>query len=233
MANEPNSGHVKNVSSFESLVTFCADYGSAYQPSKKSLSFDNLRSVLESATSCMNDCKAKEIAYDNAVDGRIEAFKSLKGLSTKVVNALKVSEGISNQINEAARTINHRVQGTRPTSETKVVSSSKQGFDERIAEFAGLVELVKSQPTYQPNEPHLKTEGLEAHLAMLKASHGAINQAYTEWESCRARRDGILYAPGTGMVPVALDVKDYLKTAFGTDTSQYLRVKKLKFRNAD
>lgn len=33
MANQLNSGHVKNITAFSDLLTFCADHGAGYQPS--------------------------------------------------------------------------------------------------------------------------------------------------------------------------------------------------------
>ncbi len=49
MANQPNTGHVKNVAGFEFLITFCTAYGAAYKPSREALQLTHLSTVLETA----------------------------------------------------------------------------------------------------------------------------------------------------------------------------------------
>ncbi|NBA84985.1 hypothetical protein GVN16_04400 [Emticicia sp. CRIBPO] len=238
MANQLNSGHVKNITAFSDLLTFCADNGADYQPTREAFKLDHLRTVLQAAEAAVGDCKTKEILYDNAIDARIIAFKDMKPLATKVVSALKAS-GVSAKIVDAARTINNKLQGKRATpartpaeeaSESRTVSSSKQGFDERMAEFFGLIELVRSQPEYKPNEPGLKPEELLTYLEGLKVANDAPRVPYSVWNTSRTLRDKLLYAPDTGLVDLALGVKDYLKSVYGASSNEFLRVKKLQFK---
>ncbi len=233
MANQPNTGHVKNVAGFEFLITFCTAYGAAYKPSREALQLTHLNTVLESAKAALAECKTREIAYDNVVDARIMAFKNVRKLATQVYNALVVS-GVSPKIVDAAKTINRKVQGSRPTkaddAEGRTVSSSKQGFDERVDQLSALVELVKTQPEYQPNEDALKVESLTAVLTQLRQANGSVAAPYTAWSSSRIRRDDLLYAPDTGLVDLALAVKNYVKSVYGAKSPEYGQVKGIPFR---
>jgi hypothetical protein len=49
--------------------------------------------------------------------------------------------------------------------------------------------------------------------------------------NARAERDKLLYAPKTGMMDTALAVKEYVKSVFGSKSTQYKEVQRIKFRN--
>jgi hypothetical protein len=238
MANEPNSGYVKNVTAFKNLLEACTSHGDTYNPAREALQLNNLNALFQSVTDTLAECTSREIAYDNLVDARIMTFKDLKPLATKVIGTLN-SSGVSSQIKEAARTINHKVQGSRPTakvspdgeaSESRRVSSSKQGFDEKISEFAKLIELVKSQPEYKPNEPTLQVIGLQGYLSSLSAAQDAVGKANVSWHNSRVQRDKLMYAPDTGLVDIALAVKEYLKGIFGASSPEFKLAKGFAFK---
>jgi hypothetical protein len=236
------TGHAKNVSNFETLISFCSGYGAKYQPSQDVLKVANLQTQYISADASLDICKKTETAFDNAVDGRRDAFEDIQPLATRILNALAAS-GVADNVLEGAKTINRKIHGKRATpieepkkSEdgtdlpTTSISASQQGFDNLIANFNGLLELVSSQEEYNPNEAELTVAGLQAYMAVLKASNTVVKTAYTIWSNDRIERDEVMYGDKTGMVDVAFSVKKYVKALFGASSPQLKQISGLGFK---
>ena len=88
MASTSETGHAKNVANFEDLISFCTGYGVTYNPSKVAIKLPGLATVLTNSNAALQVVKVAKAAYDNATNARELAFKPLKPLSTKIVNAL-------------------------------------------------------------------------------------------------------------------------------------------------
>ena len=181
MPSTSETGHAKNVANFEILISFCIGYGETYNPSRDALKVANLQTLLTAAKAAIEDCKAKETAFDNTTDARKQSFATLKALGTRIVNSFSVS-GVTDSILEGARTINRKLQGQRantsaasepaPTEGTTTatpspatVSSSQQSYDNLVEHLNGLIELVSSHEEYNPNETELKVATLQTYLA--------------------------------------------------------------------
>jgi hypothetical protein len=250
MPSTSETGHAKNVANFETLVSFCTGYGAAYNPSRDALKVANLQTLLAAAKAAIAECKAKETAFDNATDARIESFATLKALGTRIVNALSVS-GVADSVVEGARTINRKLQGQRangsapaepvaisgtpstPTPPTPATaSSSQQSYDNLVEHFNGLIELVASHTEYNPNETELKVVTLQTYLAELRTANTNVLNANTAWSNSRISRDNTLYADTTGLVDIALDVKAYVKSVFNSTSPQYGQISGIEFKRA-
>lgn len=144
-----------------------------------------------------------------------------------------------------ARTINSKIQGKRSgkltkadsgitadeTVETaKTISVSQQSFDSLIENFAKLIELVSSEPSYTPNETELQVSTLTTTLGDLKAKNTEVVNSYTNYSNARITRDSILYATNNGLVDTALEVKKYVKSVFGATSPQFKQVSGLEFK---
>lgn len=108
-------------------------------------------------------------------------------------------------------------------------SSSQTSFDQRIEHMARFLSLLRNEPGYKPNEPELQVSTLEQYLETMRQTNSEMIRREVELSNARLRRDRLLYAPKTGIYDVALDVKLYLKAAFGAKSSQYKQVSGLKF----
>ena len=91
MPSTSETGHAKNVANFEDLISFCNAYGTTYNPSKESLSVVKLKELQTQAKEILQQVKTTKTSFDNATNARQIAFKDLKPLVTKIVNALSVS----------------------------------------------------------------------------------------------------------------------------------------------
>ena len=244
MASISETGHAKNVANFEDLISFCKAYGITYNPSKEALKIANLTTQLADAQAILASVKTTQTAFNNATNKRIQAFKPLKPLGTKIINALDATDATTETVNDA-RTINRKLQGQRaeakpkestPTDTAatpptdKTISSSQQSYDQQIEHFAKLIELLSADSNYNPNETDLKVTTTQTKLAELKTTNSAVIEGYTNWSNSRIARNNSLYNPMTGLVNTALDVKKYVKSIFGATSPQYKQVSGLEFK---
>ncbi len=242
MASTTETGHAKNVATFEDLISFCTGYGAAYNPSKVALKIPGLNTQLTAANAALQGVKTAKTAYDNATNAREISFKPMKSLATKVVNALAATDTADQTVDDV-KTTNMKIQGRRatkvekPSAEAlakgaepvKTASTSQQSYDKMIDHFAQLIATLTAEPKYLPNENELKLTALNTMLADLKAKNTVVINATTAVSNARIARDKALYAERTGMVDIALDIKTYVKSLFGTSSPQYKQVSGLKF----
>ena len=64
----------------------------------------------------------------------------------------------------------------------------------------------------------------------LLAKNNAVATEYTAISNARIARDKGLYSDKTGLVPIALEVKDYIKSVFGATSPEYKQVSGIKFK---
>jgi hypothetical protein len=109
------TGHAKNVANLSDLISFCTGYGPTYNPSKASIKLASLNTLLATAQTTINEVNIQNTTYNNAVNTRILAFKNLKPLSTRIVNALSATDATTETIKDV-KTVNKIVQGQRATA---------------------------------------------------------------------------------------------------------------------
>jgi hypothetical protein len=107
MASTTETGHAKNVATFEDLLSFCTGYGATYNPSKAALKLPALNTQLTAANAALQTVKVTKTAYDNATNAREVAFKPLKTLATKIVNALTATEATKQTVDDVKTTRSH------------------------------------------------------------------------------------------------------------------------------
>lgn len=251
MANSNETGHAKNVANFENLISFCTGYGADYNPSKDNLKLPALNTLFASAQTALQSVKTTKTNFDNATNLREIGFEPFKKLCTRIVNALEATDA-STQTVDDAKTINRKIQGKRagnlplssgagsvpigasggemPIVEDNHNSVSQQSFDNMIDHFTKLIQLLSSEPMYNPNETDLKVVALNTLLTNLKTYNTASITAITDYSNARIARDTTLYETDTGLVDVAGEVKKYVKSVFGATSPQFKQISGLLFR---
>lgn len=241
MKSTSETGHAKNVATFEDLISFCTAYGPPYNPSKAALKLAALTNHLNAANLSLQGVKVAKTAYDNATNAREIAFKPIRALATKIVSALAATEAAEQTVADVKST-NNKIQGKRAKAvaqpdakalaegaePVKTASTSQQSYNKLVDHFAQLVATLTAEPKYLPNETELKVAALNVLLADLRAKNTAVINATTALSNARIARDKTLYAETTGMLDVAQGVKLYVKSLFGTTSPQYKQVSALK-----
>ena len=244
MVSTSETGHAKNVSSFDELISFATGYGATFNPSKALIKLPALQAQGIAAKNSISAVNAALSAYSNAVSAREVAFEPLSRLSTRILNALKATD-TTTQVDESAQTIIRKIQGKRATAKktdaekqalaadgkvSKEISSSQMSYDSRLDSFDKLVKLLTSVPLYAPNEAELKVATLTALYTDLKTKNAAVVNATTALSNARIARNDIMYKATTGLVDVATDTKSYIKSLYGATSPQYKQVSKLGFK---
>ena len=243
MTNTSETGHAKNVTNLESLITSIIALETSYNPSRDSIKLTSLQTLLTASTESLNAVNIAQAAYSNAVAARKVAFEPFSKLITRVMNSLKAS-GAPTQVVQSARTIVRKLQGRRASAkiteeekkaleaegkEVNQISASQMSFDNRIENFDRLIMLLSSIPLYNPNEAELKVETLKALHNQLKEKNTEVILPIVQLSNSRIARNKILYSENTGLVDVALDSKTYIKSIFGATSPQYKQISKLRF----
>jgi len=245
MSSTSETGHAKNVATFEDLISFCTGYGAAYNPSKQSLQIANLQTLRTDALAKLQQVKATKTTFDNDTNARQEVFRPIKPLATRLINALAAS-GASASAVEDAKTINRKIQGQRatpkptpppatpgattPTPTDKTISSSQQSYDSIIDHFTKLIQSLTQESNYNPNETDLTVTTLNTLLTSMTTSNTGVVDAFTAWSNARIDRNNTLYNALTGLVQTASDVKQYVKSIFGAGSPQYKQISGLEFK---
>ena len=247
MASTSETGHAKNVSNFDELVSFATGYGATFNPSKASIKLVALQTLATSAKTAIGAVNSALPAYSNAVSAREVAFEPLNKLVTRVMNALKATD-TTTQVDESAQTLARKIQGTRATAKkteeekaelatagtvVNEVSTSQMSYDSRLDNLDKLIKLLTSVTLYAPNEADLKVTALTTLYTDLKAKNTAVVSATTPLSNARISRNDILYKTNIGLVDIAYDTKVYIKSLYGATSPQYKQISKLEFKSVN
>ena len=240
MPSTSETGHAKNVANFEDFISFVTAYGTPYNPSKASIKLTNLNAIFTQAKADITNVMNKTVVFNNTSNVRVTLFEPIQKLSTRLVQALASTDATIELIKDA-KAVNRKLQGKRakatetPTDPNapapNTISASQQSYDQIIEHFSKLIEILKSEPTYTPNEADLKIVALTAQLAALKTANTNVKNAYTAISNARIARDKTLYKEKTGMYDVTLDVKNYVKSLYGISSPEFKQLSKIKFKN--
>lgn len=247
--NFNETGHDKNVANFEDLISRCVGFGGPYNPSLNAIKIANMNTLRTSALAALASVTSTETAFKNAEDNREAIFKPLQAFATRIMSALK-SCGASDAIIKDAMTIHRKIQGRRAkpikevlNTEQKMIdpnnpqpvepvhiSVSQLSYDSMIDHYSKLINMLASVPAYVPNEPELTIAGLNTLLVSMKASNTAHITATTNVNNARINRNILLYKKGTGLLDVAQECKDYVKSVFGSKDPKYKQVSAIQFK---
>lgn len=233
------TGHAKNVANFEDMVNFVIGLGGTYNPTKNSLKLPQLNTLLTQGKADLSNVTIKSTAYNNAVNLRMDTFEHLESLATRVINALKVTDATTQMLKDARGIVN-KIMGKRTKTlqpqdpnapAPSSISVSQQSYDQLIEHFNKLIELVKTEPSYTPNESEVKIATLTLTLTGMKTANNNVSTSYVGVTNARMARDKTLYKPSTGLVDIALQVKAYVKSIYGATSAEYKQINKISFRS--
>jgi hypothetical protein len=224
------TGHAVNVANFILLFEFVFGFGARYAPSIARLKLDNLRAVRDAAEAALKALDVALAPYIDIVSVRDGLFAPLAPLATRIrlyAKTLHLEPGTMKAIEELVRKLHGeraKAKSTNPEDDHKYISVSQLSFNQRIENFAKLIELLSNQPLYNPTEADLTINGLKDLLAKLRQSNVNVQDAHILVIDTRDRRNTTLYAPIDGLVDVANDVKSYVHSAFGSKSDEYQKV---------
>ncbi|MEA5404753.1 hypothetical protein VB776_17595 [Arcicella sp. DC2W] len=244
MSTTSESGQAKNLANFETLISYCINFEERYNPSREDLKIANLQALLTKTKAALAEHSLKVVAQNHAISQRQEAFASLKSLSTKLVNAFRIS-GVDDLTVARAKAINRKIQGKKALSTLKrmkketpeepivTISTSQQSYNYLVEHLDALVRLLAAHPEYHPNEIPLQIPTLKAYINQLRACNLAVMNTHVEYSGSRSTKNTLLYHDKTGLLDIALDVKAYIKVIFGVKSYEYGLIKGISFKRRD
>ena len=236
MASTSETGHARNVANLQKLTEQVTVY-TLYNPPVDNLKVANLQTLYTTASAKLNEVEDKRNANKNAITVRQSAFENLKSTATKIINHLEIL-GLPSGTIDQAKSLNRVIQGGQKKAvtaleegkeETKTVSTSRQSYTQMAENFGILLQLLGTIPTYNPNEDDLKITALQTYQTKLDEKNTDVKTAYVPYNNAMIARDVELYADNTGLVDIALDVKNYVKSVFGANSPQYRQISAIVF----
>lgn len=233
--------HAKNVDNSRVAHSIAESIGANFKPTNNLIALAALETFIEECAAAMQAVNDALPAEKNAVGARLTAFKLVSKRVTKIINAAK-SQGLSAKSMDNLRTIANEIRGIRVTPktpdnpETPGIDESKQSVSASNRSYAGilealdrLIEQLKSEAGYNPNETEYKTGTLETWLAELNALNQAAIAAKPALSATRAARDAKMYSPTDGIVVRMNLLKSYVSTILPSGDPRYRQLKKLRF----
>ena len=242
MGSKAETGHIKNLAHFEDLISYCQSYGSDYNPSNSQLTVAQLQATYAAAQTALSTFKTQKTSFDNAINDRRDAFVDIKPLSTRIINAL-IASGASKLTIADAKGVNKKVQGmsskknTKDTEETadtmtpRSISTSQQSYDRMKDHLENMIPILEQASQYDPNENDLKVPQLKTRVNQLESSKTAWVNAHTIYSNAIRERNNVLYHPDNGLNAIAMKVKTYVKSIYGSRSHQFKQVRMLAFKS--
>ncbi len=236
------SGHAKNVANFKALLTYCTNYGTAYNPGNEEISITGLSMLYNDASNALDSVINTKAAHDHITNEREIAFKPLVKLSTRIINALKAC-GTSQEKLKDARSLIKRITGNgkRKKKETIVVenpgeesvshSTSHRSYDNLLITFKSLIELLLTESKYHPNESELSTTGLSNLYQDLYTKVQTVTQSGANLNLARIERNRVLYKGEINLCKIGVNVKSYIKAIFGAGSEHYKKISGIRLAN--
>lgn len=231
MASKSETGHARTLANFQSLIAFVKGYGNTYNPSKDALKLPQLESLLSTTQTTFTNLSAQNAIYNTKVIDRLQEYSNLKPLATRLINALQVSEA-SDHLIEKAKSYNRKLQGVKAKSTPPAnpdpnlpapnsISTSQQSYVQQWQHFAGLIEVLKSEASYTPNETELQIASLDAKLLALATKNQEVMDAHVAASNARLARNKSMYINDDCLTEIGLEIKKYIKALFGNTSTEF------------
>lgn len=244
MSSTSETGHAKNVANFGTLITTVETFGPSYNPSANEIKLLVMRTLKIDMDVSLIAVRNAETPYKIAVNRRQEGFEGMSTLTTRVLNALAASGASQPEMKDARgmakKITGGRVKAIKPVDDSTVEnmtveavvrhSVSQMSFDKRVENFKNLIAFVAAIPKYNPNEQDLKVTALTAYVNSLLPLNDEVERCLAVLNRERERRNTLLYAPVTGAIDIAKQVKQYVKSVFGATSTEYKEVAAIEFK---
>ncbi|NJK85260.1 MAG: hypothetical protein HC906_04135 [Bacteroidales bacterium] len=152
---------------------------STLQPKNHIECFKQLKKFGRSA---LNEVIVANTAYQRTTNEREVVFEPFKRLCTRIVSSFEIC-GTTKQAVQDARAINKKIRGNKvkviapaasaqeydgTDEQMKKISQAQQGYDNLLANFTRLAEIVRKEPLYKPNETELTVESIDGLIGQIK-----------------------------------------------------------------
>lgn len=232
--------HVKTAEAYSRLVGICTGFGGKYNPGRQTLQLKAMRALLEEAQSSLQDYSQKLHFYKDVTNEREVAYEQLGKLTSRIVRSVE-SFGVLPQTLDDVRYYERLIKGRAASSrlpipneeaEAKPLTTRSRTQQSHVAigdHFSKLVQLVGRLSVYQPNEPELKVDALEAAAKRFKSLNAVVDTAKTALRNAKMHRDRVLYTNEVSVVNNYRKVRSYVRSVFGYPSAEASQLSGLRF----
>lgn len=222
MGSKSESSHVENIASFKTLIGYCEGFGSDYNPCNDDLSVASMTARCAAVETMHHDYIVGKMATKLPINEKIELIIKLKKTAIRTKDffeGTKASNSTKDDVKGFVRKITgsnvrrKRNKDGEPIGEW--VSNSHLGTPDILNNFHGLLELVKAEPSYDPNIPELTVASLYALYDEVVAANTLVYSVRKVETLLRIARNEGLYMEDTGLVDVSLKCKKYIRALYG------------------
>lgn len=236
MSTNSSSSLSSITDNFEQMVTSVIYMGPGYKPVPQHLKVPGLQAFLASGKDALFQVSTGESAQSRVIAERAALFAPLQGRATRVSNtlyALSPDSPMRNAVDGDLRKLRGQRASEPPTNPDGTPgdghSVSEGSYGMLVKYLTDLINNVAQDTRYLPEEDDLTLTELRAYRDALMAANSAVKNAGEALKQARLHRNAVLFGKPNGLVPVAQQVKAYVKGAFGAKSPQYKLISGLKF----
>lgn len=241
--NSNKKSHEQNVDNLEIFTTRVSAFPKPFNPYESRLSITNQLKLKSDGDNVLKLVAAAENVLNKAISDRTTAFANLDGFVTRLGNAVRIIDAPEQTIKQFDSLVrefrNKRVpkpvapvetaEATGDEAAKRKNTKHNSGMDSKIDIFSRIVSFLSTLTAYNTNETDLTTAALEAKLQTLKQTNSAFLAAEAAAIAARQQRQIVLYTEKTGLVPVALAAKTYVKSTYGATSPEYKSISGILF----
>ena len=227
------TNNTQQVAAFDQVLGHCNALGPKYNPSKDSIKVAALTSLLTSAQASVTAVDNAKMNLIKAINTRQEAFAPIPAIGTRILNVM-IAADASPQLVADIRKYRDKLRSPRrgktvkpedSTNPTQPADASRGpvsylDYNSKADSFEAILNLIKGEAAYKPNEPEFSIANLTTMLTTLRAKNKAVNDAKIALRNARITRDATLYGDN-GVHGTTRRVRRYILFAFGARSEQY------------
>lgn len=195
--------------------------------------FANVKSIATRIIAAMKSCQlpAETIKDADGIKKKIQGVraKPLPKKSATTTNA-PAPDAIDTTApdNTTATTNTISTPDTPEVKQVKTISASQQSYDNLAEHMAKLASLLSRQANYNITDADINLSDIQNKSDSLLLNNKAVVDAVIAIDTARDTRNTTLYHSEIGLYAIAQSVKNYIKSAFGTQSTQYKSLSPVK-----
>ncbi|MBI4979891.1 MAG: hypothetical protein HZC28_20595 [Spirochaetes bacterium] len=233
--SKEESGDTMNLAAMDDTIVFAEGLGERYNPAYDTIKLAGLKTCQAGCKAAFESLRESDSRADDARNKRAAAFSALGKLSTRVYNAFYIAASKKQAADAQAIVKKVRGGGKRlkdtQNPDAKTISTSQMKMESRIENMRRLVSYVAGTGIYASNETDLTAKALGTHIDSLVTLNDQATRLSTTVAADRIKKDKLFYDGEGSLVDRGLDVKKYIKSAFGAGSPEYAAISKIKFKN--
>jgi hypothetical protein len=237
MASTSEISHEVNISNFKSIINFCLEFGSDYNPANEDLTIVNMMARCTQVETLQKNYMEAAVEKKVAINSRQEIYMELKSRVRRAFNSLastKEEESVIMDAKGLMKTITGDNVRRKRDKDGKIVkgtiSNSHLGVVEVLGNFNRFISLLGLTTFYAPQEDKLKVVKLRALYYQVDTANNLVVEKSTMAITLMGIRDKGLYAKETGLVDVSLACKRYVRSLYGARSEEAKTVSGIKLK---